>query len=68
MRFAAIPFGHRYHQPQVLLDELLLRLLVASASALGEDHLLAVGKETILAYLRQVAGQKLRRFGPGLAG
>jgi hypothetical protein len=45
-----------------LLDELLLSLLVARTSLLGEDYLLAVGKETILAYLRQITGQQLRRF------
>jgi hypothetical protein len=59
---ATISFGHRYHQAKVLLDELLLSLLVARTSLLGEDYLLAVGKETILAYLRQITGQQLRRF------
>src|SRR5918995_1332445 len=55
---AAVLLGHRDHEPQVLLDELLASPLVARLGPVRELYLLGVREQLALADVRQVLGQQ----------
>src|SRR5215203_4881190 len=58
----SVLLGHRYHEPQVLLDEPRARLGVPSPSPPGEVHLFRVSQQRAVAYASEVARNKLQRL------
>src|SRR5918994_2156866 len=63
---APVLLGHRDHEPQVLLDELLASPLVARLGPVRELYLLGVREQLALVYPGEVAGNKVGGLKPRL--